>query len=222
MAKSIISKSVRRRRDDCRFNTQCIEEAVKRNCGSSVRTRFIYWAQPITKLKTNDGIVISSQSEILGEAERFYRQLYRSFQNTVAGLVQYPRSKTILSCCRPAPSRATEGCLAAPWLTRSTSPSSLSRLPVQSFLSSVVGDVWRNTPAGSIERSLKGTDVTLKVAGNYLMQVAQDRGILVGWPMSSRGHRFSDITFFMITVCYSIYDCFLLLGLILIYWWLHL
>lgn len=90
-------------------------KTIERNRGSKEFARDLAIGHSqMTKLKIDDGTVISSQSEILGEAERFYRQLYRSFQNTVAGLVQYPRSKTTLSCCRPAPSRATEGCLAAP------------------------------------------------------------------------------------------------------------
>jgi len=46
----------------------------------------------LTKLKTDNTVIISSKDEILGEVQKFYGQLYKSSQNPVVGLAYDPRS----------------------------------------------------------------------------------------------------------------------------------
>ncbi|XP_026318269.1 uncharacterized protein LOC113229013 [Hyposmocoma kahamanoa] len=56
---------------------QHIKEAIEQNKGSEVFARDLSIGQSqLTKLKTDDGSIISSKSEILKEVESFYRQLY--------------------------------------------------------------------------------------------------------------------------------------------------
>lgn len=69
------------------FNTNCIEEAIKRKKGSKVFAGNLSIGQSqLTKLKTENGNIIASKPEILREIERFYRQLYTSSQEPVSRL----------------------------------------------------------------------------------------------------------------------------------------
>ncbi|KAI8420615.1 hypothetical protein MSG28_007859 [Choristoneura fumiferana] len=77
-----ISKSMRH--DVRAFNTARIKEAIERNQGSKVQ---------MTKLKIDDGSIISSKPELLRELERFYEQLYASTQKPVVGAAQDTRAK---------------------------------------------------------------------------------------------------------------------------------
>ncbi|XP_063542662.1 uncharacterized protein LOC134751210, partial [Cydia strobilella] len=87
-----ISKSLKR--DIRRFNTNSIEEAIKRNRGSKVFARDLSIGQSqLTKLKTDDGRIISSKPELLGEVEKFYGQLYTTTRAPVVDLARDPRAR---------------------------------------------------------------------------------------------------------------------------------
>ncbi|XP_075990314.1 uncharacterized protein LOC142985961 [Anticarsia gemmatalis] len=63
-----ISKSLKR--DTRQFNTKCVEEAIELNRGSKVFARDLSIGQSrLTKLKTEDGRIISSRAELMGEVE---------------------------------------------------------------------------------------------------------------------------------------------------------
>ncbi|KAI8440939.1 hypothetical protein MSG28_009236 [Choristoneura fumiferana] len=87
-----ISKSMRH--DVRAFNTARIKEAIERNQGSKVfaKNSSIGKSQ-MTKLKIDDGSIISSKPELLRELERFYEQLYASTQKPVVGAAQDTRAK---------------------------------------------------------------------------------------------------------------------------------
>ena len=72
-----LNKQIRRliRRDLRLFNTKCIEEFIEKNKGSRV------FSQPLgrshlTKLRTENGSLVTSRPEVLAEVEKFYGILY--------------------------------------------------------------------------------------------------------------------------------------------------
>ncbi|KAL0852521.1 hypothetical protein ABMA27_017001 [Loxostege sticticalis] len=87
-----ISKSLTR--DLRQFNTERIKEAIERNKGSKVFARDLSVGQSqLSKLKTEDGITISSKPELLEEIEKFYGQLYTSLRLPVSNLAEDPRAR---------------------------------------------------------------------------------------------------------------------------------
>jgi hypothetical protein len=76
-----------------RFNTERIKEAIERNKGSKVFARDLSLGQSLlTKLKTEDGRVISSRPELMAEIENFYGQLYATSRAPVTKASD-PRAK---------------------------------------------------------------------------------------------------------------------------------
>ncbi|KAL0902204.1 hypothetical protein ABMA27_000129 [Loxostege sticticalis] len=87
-----ISKSLTR--DLRQFNMERIKEAIERNKGSKVFARDLSVGQSqLSKLKTEDGITISSKPELLEEIEKFYGQLYTSLRLPVSNLAEDPRAR---------------------------------------------------------------------------------------------------------------------------------
>nr|XP_026485065.1 uncharacterized protein LOC113392732 [Vanessa tameamea] len=87
-----ISKTLTR--DLRQFNTNRIKEAIERNKGSKVFARDLSIGQSqLTKLKTDDGRVVSSRPQLLREVEKFYGQLYTSTRKSVTNLEKDPRTR---------------------------------------------------------------------------------------------------------------------------------
>ena len=77
-----------------RYNTERIIDTIKHNRGSKVFAKDLSIGRSqLTRLKTDDGNLISSKPEILGEVEKFYGQLYTSTQKPVDNLAEDPRAK---------------------------------------------------------------------------------------------------------------------------------
>ncbi|XP_013144778.1 PREDICTED: uncharacterized protein LOC106108224 [Papilio polytes] len=88
-----ISKSIKR--DIRQFNTNRVKMAIERNKGSKVFARDLSIGQSqLSKLKTEEGRVVSARPEILSEVERFYGQLYAT-QKPVTDLAEDPRARLI-------------------------------------------------------------------------------------------------------------------------------
>ncbi|KAF9787563.1 hypothetical protein SFRURICE_001615 [Spodoptera frugiperda] len=82
------------RRDLRAYNAARVRDLIERNKGSKVFAKNSSVGQSqMTRLKTEDGSVISSKSEILGELERFYGQLYTSTRQPIVGTARDPRAK---------------------------------------------------------------------------------------------------------------------------------
>ena len=76
------------------FNTSSIREAVERNKGTKVFARDLSVGQSqLTKLRTDDGNLVSSKPVILRELESVYGQLYTSSQQPVINRPNDPRAK---------------------------------------------------------------------------------------------------------------------------------
>ncbi|XP_047533375.1 uncharacterized protein LOC125068313 [Vanessa atalanta] len=73
------------RRDLRCSNTRAIKAAIEQNRGSKVFAR--KFGRPrLTKLKTENGKVVTSRPEIVGEVERFYGQLFSSRSDKPVGI----------------------------------------------------------------------------------------------------------------------------------------
>jgi exonuclease III len=89
-----ISKSLTR--DLRQFNTDSIKEAIERNKGAKVFARDLTIGQSqLTKLKTDDGRIVSSKPELLGEIEKFYGQLYTTTRPPVNNPAKDPRARLV-------------------------------------------------------------------------------------------------------------------------------
>ena len=87
-----ISKSMRR--DLRAYSAARIKEAIERNQGSKVFAKNSSIGQSqMTRLKINDGSIISTKPEILRELERFYGQLYTSTRQPSVGTARDARAK---------------------------------------------------------------------------------------------------------------------------------
>ncbi|KAJ8710185.1 hypothetical protein PYW07_009551 [Mythimna separata] len=87
-----ISKSLKR--DLRHFNSERVRDAIERNKGSKVFAKDLSIGQSqLTKLMTDDGRVLSAKSELLGEIEAFYGQLYTSIFKPTANLANDPRAR---------------------------------------------------------------------------------------------------------------------------------
>ncbi|CAH2207566.1 jg8048 [Pararge aegeria aegeria] len=85
----LIDRSRSRRRTTC--DTLILRKliAIERNKGSKVFARDLSIGQSLlTRLKTDNGSLISSKPEILSEVEKFYGQLYTSTQKPVESLAK--------------------------------------------------------------------------------------------------------------------------------------
>ena len=86
-----ISKSMRR--DLRAYSAARIKEAIERNQGSKVFAKNSSIGQSqMTRLKINDGSIISTKPEILRELERFYGQLYTSTRQPSVGTARDARA----------------------------------------------------------------------------------------------------------------------------------
>ena len=87
-----IKKSLRR--DLRQFSTNCTKQAIERNKGSKVFEKDLSIGQSqLTKLKTEDGRIVTSKPELLQEIEKFYGQLYTATQQPASSLAPDPRAK---------------------------------------------------------------------------------------------------------------------------------
>ena len=83
-----------RRRDLRVYSMSRIKEAIERNQGSRVFAKNSSIGQSqMTRLKINDGSIISTKPEILRELERFYGQLYTSTRQPSVGTARDARAK---------------------------------------------------------------------------------------------------------------------------------